>query len=284
MTAIPRDVPVHADLIYDVGMHRGRDTAFYLAKGFRVVAVEANPDLVREARKCFEAEIESGQLAIVHAAVAERDGATTFWVNEDKDDWGTASPEFVRRNESFGTRHRAIEVPGLALESIVAEWGIPYYAKIDLEGADLLCLRAFERFRHKPRYLSFEASLVDFESFFTEMCTVWSLGYRAFKIVNQAMNERVRCPRPPREGRFVEELFDGHTSGPFGEEAPGAWRNIDATLARYRRILRDSARFGAAGSLAGTRWAAFDAWLRRFTDREPVGWYDVHARFQEPAP
>ena len=36
-----------ADLIYDVGMHNGADTAFYLAKGFRVVAVEANPELVQ---------------------------------------------------------------------------------------------------------------------------------------------------------------------------------------------------------------------------------------------
>ena len=35
------------DLIIDVGMHDGTDTAFYLAKGFNVVAIEANPGLVR---------------------------------------------------------------------------------------------------------------------------------------------------------------------------------------------------------------------------------------------
>jgi hypothetical protein len=34
---------MHPDLIYDLGMHRGGDTQFYLEKGFRVVAVEANP-------------------------------------------------------------------------------------------------------------------------------------------------------------------------------------------------------------------------------------------------
>lgn len=31
-----------SDRIFDIGMHRGEGTRFYLAKGFRVVAVEAN--------------------------------------------------------------------------------------------------------------------------------------------------------------------------------------------------------------------------------------------------
>ena len=43
------DTPKHADLIYDVGMHRGEDTAFYLRKGFRVVAVEADQNSRRGA-------------------------------------------------------------------------------------------------------------------------------------------------------------------------------------------------------------------------------------------
>ena len=38
-------IPKHPDLIYDIGQHTGEDTAFYLGKGFRVVAVEANPTL-----------------------------------------------------------------------------------------------------------------------------------------------------------------------------------------------------------------------------------------------
>src|SRR5690348_14857053 len=41
-------------LIYDVGLCDGDDTAFYLAKGFRVVAVEANPALVAAAKQRFE--------------------------------------------------------------------------------------------------------------------------------------------------------------------------------------------------------------------------------------
>ena len=38
------------DLIYDVGMHNGSDTAYYLHKGFRVLAIEANPVLAKQGR------------------------------------------------------------------------------------------------------------------------------------------------------------------------------------------------------------------------------------------
>jgi len=31
------------NLVYDVGMHTGQDTAYYLFKGYDVVAIEANP-------------------------------------------------------------------------------------------------------------------------------------------------------------------------------------------------------------------------------------------------
>lgn len=31
------------DLVYDVGMHNGDDTAFYVSQGYRVVAIEADP-------------------------------------------------------------------------------------------------------------------------------------------------------------------------------------------------------------------------------------------------
>ena len=37
------------ETIFDIGMHRGEDAAFYLNKGFKVVSVEAFPEYVRSA-------------------------------------------------------------------------------------------------------------------------------------------------------------------------------------------------------------------------------------------
>ena len=59
------------DLIYDVGAHQGEDTDFYLRKGFRVVAVEADPVLAARLRENFATAIDCGQLVVVEAAVAD---------------------------------------------------------------------------------------------------------------------------------------------------------------------------------------------------------------------
>jgi len=262
------------ELIIDVGMHTGRDTEFYLGKGFRVVAIEANPELVAQARRHFANALASGQLVIYEVAIADREGEVDFYVNDAHDDWGTISPSFASRNERFGTHNSVMQVPCTRFQSILAEHGVPYYLKIDIEGADLLCLRALEDFDERPRYLSIEAGLTSIDETRSELAVLARLGYDAFKIVNQAMNASVRCPNPPLEGEFVDYRFDGACSGPFGEEAPGVWRSKRATLRRYRRLLWEQRYFGADGALYRTR-------LHRLYERlkgEQAGWYDFHAR------
>ncbi len=269
------------DLIYDIGMHTGKDTAYYLKKGFRVVAIEANAELVRGVSERFAAEIEKGRLTIYNVAISETEGRTTFYVNDQKDDWGTLSIDFVERNEALGTTHHEVEVLGVPLEKIIRECGIPYYVKVDIEGADLLCLSAFLRFEEKPKYLSIESSLIDYESVFGELAHMWVLGYRGFKIVNQALNKWVECVNPPLEGVYVAQEFDGHMSGPFGEEAPGEWKGIDETLERYKKILADTEKFGAMGKYYNSPISVLDGWLRKLTKKEPTGWYDIHAKLPD---
>ncbi len=49
-----------SNLIYDVGMNNGDDTAYYLEQGFRVVGIEANPDLAGHCRKRFQRQSTEG--------------------------------------------------------------------------------------------------------------------------------------------------------------------------------------------------------------------------------
>lgn len=270
-----------SDLIYDIGMHTGKDTAFYLAKGFRVVAVEASEALVAEARERFADEIDCGRLVLYNVAIADYEGTSDFYVNHEKSDWGTTCREFVERNEALGTTHSKVQVPCVPLQRILRECGVPYYAKIDIEGADLLCLKALLDFEERPRYVSIEASLTRFDDLFGELAHLWVLGYRQFKLVNQARHGRVRCPDPPREGLFVDQRFDGHMSGPFGEEAPGRWRDVEATLLRYRHILSEQRRFGARGAFQRPGLRGLGRAWRRLRGSGPVGWYDIHARLGE---
>ena len=38
------------ELIYDIGFHKGEDTLFYLLKGYNVVAVDADIELIEEGK------------------------------------------------------------------------------------------------------------------------------------------------------------------------------------------------------------------------------------------
>ena len=276
-------------LIIDVGMHVGRDTEFYLAKGFRVVAIEADPRHVATVRQRLKSHIDDGRLTILNVAINTFDGEVDFFTNPGHDDWGTLSEDFVRRNEEvYGSHHERTRVRCTRFENILAEHGVPYYLKVDIEGLDDLCLEALTACETRPRYVSIEPDQKSFEGAFSELATMWRLGYRDFKIVNQSQNHEVRCPNPPREGRFVDQRFDGASSGPFGEESPGPWRGIEATLVEYRKILALQRRFGNQGGwdgpLHGTLAHRLVERYRRARGKGPLGWYDFHARHGGASP
>jgi FkbM family methyltransferase len=265
---------MNKSLIIDVGMHIGRDTEFYLKKGFNVIAIEANPILVNQAYSLFKEEILNNRLIIFDIAIAEYDGEIDFYVNNTHDDWGTTSKEFAMRNERFSTVNSLIKVKCTPFQKILKQIEMPYYIKIDIEGADILCLKALMEFEERPKYISIEAGLTSFEETFSELSLLWNLGYRKFKIVNQAINAGIQCINPSLEGNFVDYQFDGTCSGPFGEEAPGKWMSIEETFIKYRRLLVEQKYFGADGKLYNT----FLHKIYEKLKREPAGWYDFHAK------
>lgn len=264
-------------MIMDVGMHLGEDTQFYLDKGFRVVAIEAHPRFVADNRVKFANYIEEGLLAIVPLAIAEKDGVVPFYLFPEKSDWGTLDRGYAQRNIGRGTEYKIVEIPSVTFQSILERHGIPYYLKIDIEGADILCIKALHHFTERPRFVSFEAELVGFESTFEALSHLYVLGYRRFKIVNQAIHWQRRCPDPPREGKYVDAKFTDTMSGPFGEEAPGDWKPIEETLEKYRNILRAQRLFCPEGRYPRLL-PMFDK-VSHFFGGEPLGWYDFHATF-----
>ena len=264
------------ETIFDVGMHTGKDTEFYLSKGFRVVAIEARPDLVDQNRRKLQAYIDAHLLEIVPCAVASTEGTVPFYVFPEKDDWGTLDSDYAQRNIERGKKHYIVEVPAVSFASVLERYGVPYYLKIDIEGADILCVQALHRFPNRPKYLSIETHLTNFEQTFEAVAHLFALGYRRFKIVNQIMNFKRCCPDPPLEGKYVAAHFDSEMSGPFGEEAPGVWRNVEQTLNSLRRISKRQALLSPEGPLHRYTWV-YNGICRRI-GKEPLGWYDLHAR------
>jgi FkbM family methyltransferase len=130
------------DLIFDIGLHKGEDTDFYLKKGFKVVAFEADPDLIAICKVRFQESITHQRLRIVEGAIAPKaaGGRIAFYKNLQKSEWGTINKKWVERNEKLGTRSVKIEVERVDLAEMFRIHGIPFYLKVDIEGADHVVL------------------------------------------------------------------------------------------------------------------------------------------------
>ena len=87
---------IQYDLIFDLGLHKGFDSEFYLSKGFRVVAVEALTDLCEQSAQLLRSF--GDRLKIVNKALSERSGErVAFYRVPDKDDWGSLYKEIAEK-------------------------------------------------------------------------------------------------------------------------------------------------------------------------------------------
>jgi len=128
-------------LIYDVGMNNGDDTAYYLARGHRVVAIEADPTLIEAGAARFGKEIAAGRLTLVNCAVGGENADSRFWICPSNRVWNSFDEAIAKRG---GAGHYAIDVRVRRFEDVLKEHGVPLYLKIDIEGHDHHCLRAID--------------------------------------------------------------------------------------------------------------------------------------------
>jgi FkbM family methyltransferase len=266
-------IGMQRDLIYDVGLHRGEDTQFYLAKGFRVVAIDANEELCAEASARFAPQVASGRLRILNRAISAQSGEATFFRNAKRSEWGTIDPRWAERNRSKGAGSTCTIVRASSLAEVTREFGVPYYAKIDIEGLDLVALRSLGAATARPKYVSIESEKVSFAALDAEFTALRELGYDRFKVVAQHEVTRQRAPSPPLEGQYCEHVFERGASGLFGEEAPGAWVSAEAAIEAYRPIFT---RYRLIGDAADVRTRVLRQLARAVG--MGAGWYDTHAR------
>ena len=162
-------------LIFDLGMNNGDDCAYYLSKGYDVVAIEANPSLVRRARERFRREISDRRLVIECVGIVDQPRSIPFWICDERDVFSSFDATRAGRN---GLKCHPIEVECVTFEAILEKFGIPHYLKIDIEGAEPYCLKHLPR-THLPQYISLEAEDLQW------LVLLQQLGYSEFKIVDQ---------------------------------------------------------------------------------------------------
>jgi FkbM family methyltransferase len=201
---------MQTDLIFDIGAHNGNDTAYYLSRGFRVVAVEAHPQYCCALYQRFREAIAAARLHVLNFAIAERSGLCTLLESQAESQWNTIVPE-VAASKS-GDFHEII-VPALTFDHVFERFNTPYYLKVDIEGSEL---NVFRHLVDRPQYVSFETG----PDVFTNLRILRDLGYSRYKLVNQ---------------RLIH-LEAVAWSGPFGEDTEGPWVNDQVLEEQLRAI------------------------------------------------
>jgi FkbM family methyltransferase len=195
-------------LVFDVGFHDGSDTVQMLELGHTVVAFDANPAIIRIGLQRPTAAIanQTGQLRTLAVGIAStQNGETgqplTFYVHKRISEFSTFHPNSQKMDEFTPLR-----VPTTTCSALIEKYGIPYYMKVDIEGGDAACIHSLRRGK-LPAYISTEDP--------TLLTTLVRLGYKSFKMVNQAHARRGNV----------------QSSGGMPEGTPGAWVNAAAVRA-----------------------------------------------------
>ena len=222
-------------LIYDVGMHNGDDTHYYLMKGATVVGVEANPQLVAQLAERFAAEIEAGRLHLIGKGVGYDEGVFPFYVAPNN----AQQSSFVQQR-GFSK----IDVEIVRLSALFAQFGLPDFAKIDVEHMDIHVLRDLLDNNVVPPHISVEAHS------FAIILFLYKMNFTKFRLLNgRLVSQTYKNHSISTPDNVVKYSFPNHSSGPFGDDLPLPWVNIEQVCAH---------------------------WMVRTSLTSP-GWYDVHA-------
>jgi FkbM family methyltransferase len=275
-------------------MNNGDDTAFYLAQGYRVVAIEADPTLAEEGRKRFAREIQEKRLMLLNVGVAAEEGTAQFWICDRRPEWNSFDRRIASRN---GEKHHAVNIPTVRFAKILAEQGLPYYLKIDIEGNDPLCVNDLVE-HNAPSYVSVECECTGSDEETSQEPGLESLallaakGYRRFKLVDQdhlvplqitsteegrsrdrstrwqqlkrkiARKLAPRFSAPVRQGTTlagepISYRFAAGSSGTWGEDIPGPWLSRDEAAACY--LQHRTQHFASGSEPAYSFWCDWHA-------------------------
>lgn len=259
---------MNKNVVIDVGMNDGNDTAYYLHSGYEVIAIEANPELTEAAKLRFVQEIADGKLAVLNLGIAPSEGVADFYVAANHQ-WSSFSHEVASRRGMEIVK--TVRIPCMPLSAILAKYSIPYYIKIDIEGYDLVCLESLSK-ATAPPYISVEFAHGNESKLLSRLLV---LGYARFKLLNQSTytdkrpifdyelaprlaRKLYRLPplRPLIRGVFPRADFDTFAqqfdwtfsegaSGPFAEMTYGSWIGPEEILKKHAALRRAYNKAGA---------------------------------------
>lgn len=134
------------DLCFDIGANHGSRSVIFTLLGARTIAVEPNETLTGKLH-WFP------RVTVVNKAVSDKPGRQTMFFNRN-DQISSLNPEWRKQWSEFPDwTERSIEC--VTLDQLVAQYGLPNFCKIDVEGYEVSVLTGLTR---PIPTLSFEAA------------------------------------------------------------------------------------------------------------------------------
>ena len=277
-------------LIYDVGMHDGSDTGYYLHNGYKVIAIDANPELIHKAQSRFKTHIENGMLILLNLAISDSEGPVSFSISQN-DIWSSIDTSIANREGLF---LKKVSVEAKKLSSLFTEYGTPLYCKIDIEGYDAIALQSLSP-DYLSQYISVESESISEDAVLTDdeallsLELLHTLGYDQFKLVDQSTltplapgskfyrEQKVDMSLPARGVRYIKRKlglnkernyrtalsekfgydFKRGVTGPWGEDIEGEWYHYDTAKEMLLRHRKDY--FAIPGAISFGFWCDWHA-------------------------
>ena len=131
------------NLIFDIGANSGNTVAHFITVANKVICFEPNPTLVNHLKNRFT----NNSIIIDKRGVSSKNGTQTFKI-ANEDTISTLSEDWVTNSRFTGDYNwdNHIEIETVTLDSIIEEYGIPDYIKIDVEGYEYEILTSFTKF------------------------------------------------------------------------------------------------------------------------------------------
>jgi FkbM family methyltransferase len=274
------------DLIIDIGMHKCEDTDFYLHMNYKVVAIDANVNLINQAKAKYESKVKDGSLVVLNYAMAGEDYGNVDFNISDETLWSSIKTEVSTR---LGHNSTKKSVTTRTLASIIKEYGIPYYCKIDAAGYEDVCLDTLTDATLLPEYISVESECIGEGQVLTEeealvtLNKLHALGYRQFKLVDQAtlsvleLDKKIYFDNSTFIGSLIRRWnrifvilrqkqylgkfkynFRPSASGPFGSHLDGRWMDFETSKRILLKHRKDY--FNRGGSTAKRSFSFWCDW------------------------